>query len=63
MTVSNAGYLKGFYDATKALGKKTINSDFTFEIEGFERNRPAKPSTQPRKTRTWCALKLSGHQF
>ncbi len=26
-------------------------------------NRPAKPSTQPRKTRTWCALKLSGHQF
>jgi len=29
----------------------------------LERNRPAKPSTQPRKTRTWCALKLSGHQF
>jgi len=36
MTVSNASYLKTFYDATKALGKKAINSDFTFEIEGFE---------------------------
>lgn len=23
-----------------------------------QRNRPAKPSTQPRKTRTWCALKF-----
>lgn len=36
MTVSNASYLKGFYDQTKALGQKAINSDFTFEIEGFE---------------------------
>lgn len=27
------------------------------------RNRPAKSSTQPCKAKTWCALKLSGHQF
>ncbi len=28
------------------------------------RLRPAKSSTQPRKAKTWCALKnLSGHQF
>ena len=38
MTVSNAAYLKGFYDTTKALGAKVISSDFTFEIEGFEGN-------------------------
>ena len=38
MTVSNAAYLKGFYDTTKALGAKVISSDFTFEIEGFEQN-------------------------
>lgn len=38
MTVSNANYLKGFYDATSALGAKVISSDFTFEIEGFEGN-------------------------
>lgn len=38
MTVSNAAYLKGFYDQTKAMGLKTVNSDFTFEIEGFEQN-------------------------
>lgn len=36
MTVSNAAYLKGFYDTTKALGAKVISSDFAFEIEGFE---------------------------
>ncbi|MBN7118098.1 hypothetical protein [Ectopseudomonas oleovorans] len=36
MTVSNASYLKSFYDATKALGQKAVNSDFTLEIEGFE---------------------------
>lgn len=36
MTVSNQQYLSDFYDASKALGKKIINSDFTFEIEGFE---------------------------
>lgn len=38
MTVSNAAYLKGFYDTTKALGAKVVSSDFTFEIEGFEQN-------------------------
>ena len=38
MTVSNAAYLKGFYDTTKALGAKVVSSDFTFEIEGFESN-------------------------
>lgn len=36
MAISNPGYLKGFYDTTKALGAKVISSDFTFEIEGFE---------------------------
>ncbi|MCM1128951.1 MAG: hypothetical protein NC211_03605 [Alistipes senegalensis] len=36
MTVSNAAYLKGFYDQTTALGAKVISSDFTMEIEGFE---------------------------
>lgn len=36
MTVSNASYLKGFYDQTKVLGQKIISSDFAFEIEGFE---------------------------
>ena len=38
MTVSNASYLKTFYDQTSALGAKVISSDFTFEIEGFEGN-------------------------
>lgn len=38
MTTSNANYLKNFYDATKALGNKVVNSDFTLEIEGFEAN-------------------------
>ena len=38
MTVSNSSYLKTFYDATKAIGQKVVNSDFTFEIEGFEQN-------------------------
>lgn len=37
MTVSNAAYLKSFHDVTVGLGHKIINSDFTFEIEGFER--------------------------
>ncbi|MCF7995419.1 MAG: hypothetical protein K9L88_11325 [Chromatiaceae bacterium] len=36
MTVSNAAYLKGFYDQTRALNDKVVSSDFTFEIEGFE---------------------------
>jgi hypothetical protein len=36
MTVSNAAYLKGFYDATVANGAKIISSDFALEIEGFE---------------------------
>lgn len=38
MTVSNANYLRSFHDATKALGAKIINADFTLEIEGFEGN-------------------------
>lgn len=38
MTVSNANYLKQFHDASQALGSKVVNSDFTFEIEGFEQN-------------------------
>lgn len=38
MTTSNANYLKTFYDATKALGNKVVNSDFSLEIEGFEQN-------------------------
>ncbi|PKF35558.1 hypothetical protein [Acinetobacter proteolyticus] len=36
MTVSTGNYLKGFADSTRAMGRKRINSDFTFEIEGFE---------------------------
>lgn len=36
MTVSNASYLKTFYDKTVAHGAKVISSDFTLEIEGFE---------------------------
>ena len=36
MTVSNAAYLKTFYDQTRAKGAKAISSDFAFEIEGFE---------------------------
>lgn len=36
MTVSNTGYLKSLYDSTRAMGLKVVNSDFTFEIEGFE---------------------------
>jgi hypothetical protein len=38
MTVSTAGILKSHYDATRAAGDKAINSDFAFEIEGFEQN-------------------------
>ena len=38
MTVSNTAYLHGFYNVSKALGAKVINSDFTMEIEGFEQN-------------------------
>lgn len=38
MTVSSGNYLKGFYDQTKAMGDKVVNSDFTLEIEGFEQN-------------------------
>lgn len=38
MAVSSASYLKGFYDATRAMGDKVISSDFTFEIEGYEHN-------------------------
>lgn len=36
MTVSNAAYLKQFYDAAAAQGAKAVSSDFAFEIEGFE---------------------------
>ena len=36
MTVSNSSYLKSLYDQTQAMGEKVVNSDFTFEIEGFE---------------------------
>ena len=36
MTVSNALYLQGFHDTSKAAGSKEINSDFAFEIEGYE---------------------------
>lgn len=36
MTTSNGNYLKTFHDQTRALGRKSINSDFSFEIEGFE---------------------------
>lgn len=36
MTVSNAAYLKNFYDLTRTMGAKVISSDFAFEIEGFE---------------------------
>jgi hypothetical protein len=38
MTISNTQYLKSFHDATRAMGAKVINSDFTLEIEGFEAN-------------------------
>lgn len=34
MTVSSTQVLQGFYNAGKALGTKSINSDATFEIEG-----------------------------
>lgn len=36
MTISNPSVLKGFYNATKAVGAKSINSDAYFEIAGFE---------------------------
>ena len=36
MTVSNAAYLKGFYDDTQALGANIVKSDAMMEIEGFE---------------------------
>lgn len=36
MTVSTGRYLKTMHDATRAMGRKAINSDFTFEIEGHE---------------------------
>lgn len=36
MTVSKDRYLKTFYDATQNMGYKVINSDFTFEIVGYE---------------------------
>jgi hypothetical protein len=36
MTVSTPAYLKGHYNATRALGAKVISSDFALEIEGHE---------------------------
>lgn len=36
MAVNTANILKGFHDATKAVGAKVISSDFALEIEGFE---------------------------
>lgn len=36
MTVSNAEYLKGMFNATRLLGDKSISSDATLEIEGHE---------------------------
>ncbi|MGL4735695.1 MAG: hypothetical protein ACRCWB_11580 [Enterovibrio sp.] len=36
MAISKNGFLKSYHDRTNVLGAKKINSDFTFEIEGFE---------------------------
>lgn len=36
MTISNNTVLKGFHNASRALGSKSINSDAWFEIEGHE---------------------------
>lgn len=36
MSVSNPTILKGFYNAARAMGSKSINSDATFEIAGHE---------------------------
>lgn len=35
MSVSSADVLKGFYNLSKAVGDKSINSDAYFDIEGF----------------------------
>lgn len=35
MTVSNADYLKGQYNAVRLLGNKSVNSDAFFEIDGY----------------------------
>ena len=36
MTVSNAQVLQGFYNATKAMGAKSVSSDAYFLIDGHE---------------------------
>lgn len=36
MAISNAAYLKQFHDITVGLGHKSVNSDFTIAIDGFE---------------------------
>lgn len=36
MTVSSAEFLKGYYNATRALGDKSVNSDAYLEIDGNE---------------------------
>lgn len=36
MTVSSLDVLKGFHNASRALGTKSVNSDGYFEIEGHE---------------------------
>jgi|GEM_PF-741121 len=38
MNISNAAYLRGFYDSSRAMGVKEASSGFSFEIEGFEGN-------------------------
>ena len=36
MTVQTGGYLKGMFDAAKAMGDKAVSSDSIFEIKGSE---------------------------
>lgn len=36
MAVSNPDVLRGFHNAVKAMGEKSVNSDAWFEIEGAE---------------------------
>lgn len=36
MAVSQGNYLKSFHDQARSMGRKSVNSDFTFEIEGHE---------------------------
>lgn len=36
MATSTAAYFKGQYDSIEVLGRKSISSDYTMEVEGFE---------------------------